>query len=109
MDIAIGLRVALTGLTNERGRRLNGLTATVDAGSSERWVVRVLADPQRGLRVPISISVRPENLLLLREHRTTVEVATTAEARELLSGTFANAAAKPYVDAFKSTFFVYPH
>jgi len=100
MDIAIGSRVALTGLTNERGRRLNGLTATVDAGSSERWVVRVLADPQRGLRVPISISVRPENLLLLREHRTTVEVATTAEARELLSGTFANAAATGGTCAF---------
>ena len=43
MDIAIGSRVALTGLTNERGRRLNGLTATVDAGSSERATVPTCA------------------------------------------------------------------
>ena len=76
----------VTGLTSDRGRRFNDLCGTAEAWDvpSGRWAVRVASGQL--------IKVRPENLVLLREHRSTVEPATAAEARELLSATSASVA-----------------
>ena len=86
MDFESGSRVALAGLESERGRRLNGLSGTIDAWDvpSSRWIVKLSA---RANRRPSHafVKVRPENLILLRAHRTSVEAPTSHQACEMLS------------------------
>ena len=88
MDLEVGSRVAFVGLTSERGRRLNGVEGVIDGwdAPSARWIVRLHGDNLSGVKS------RPENLVILRAHRSTVEPAMASEARRLLSATHANAA-----------------
>jgi hypothetical protein len=88
MDLGLGTRVALTGLESEHARRLNGVTGEIEGwdAPTARWIVRLGNTARR-------VKARAENLIVLREHRSTVEPAMAVEARSLLSVTHADAAA----------------
>ena len=64
----------------------------IEQTSDGSWTV-FCATTDPAIKPAKTFTVRAENLVLLREHRSTIEPAMASEARRLLSATHADAAA----------------